>query len=612
MIAHYHFRALGVHRVFKDNEVVIRLCANVGACKKIVKKTRAFLGSVLQDKTAGMLDVAGDLPSSNSSDHLQATATRSEVLQLSTMSSDLEDAAQAVGDGGSLIETVTIGILGSLSLLFMNQLNDTLVVGRERMHDAILRRWPGQALITVSNHVASLDDPLITSVLIPRETLTDARYARWLLCATDRCFQNRLQSCLVRLGKVLPIERGAGLEQDGMRWAIGRLRQGDWVHIFPEGRRSRDGGQKLGPMRRGIGRLVSDLDTPPLIIPFVHTGMQAIQPVGASLLSAGHKVTVLVGDPVDVSDLMATYTRENRQVAPRELIAAVSDRVGAALSRLHAEVQALHTLHVVQGELRYEEGNDAPAAAAAALKAFYREADRKGSTAEKPEQAGTPLAPLVIRHQPGPQDNLELVGDNLTIMGGSESLTYNGLIPPYSDRSATPGIGAERNNAYFYDNARSVWRLAAMAVPQCWLPPVPRSHHVVQVDDGGGAPAGPAETRHLVHSSSASSSSTARSAMRAPDLSSDVPAGSNSSKYEGLPCDTTGDAGLGWHSHDGGHGMCSLGDDGNSGGGIGAGDPCDHLASDAVASMRRASAGARQLSLQHMCGFAAAGVVMYV
>ena len=33
---------------------------------------------------------------------------------------------------------------------------------------------------------------------------------------------------------MLPVERGAGLAQPGMRAAEARLAQGDWLHIFPE------------------------------------------------------------------------------------------------------------------------------------------------------------------------------------------------------------------------------------------------------------------------------------------------------------------------------------------------------------------------------------------
>jgi len=53
------------------------------------------------------------------------------------------------------------------------------------------------------------------------------------MCATDRCFSRSLLTKFFRDMKTLPIERGGGLDQVGMRAAEYRLNQGDWVHIFP-------------------------------------------------------------------------------------------------------------------------------------------------------------------------------------------------------------------------------------------------------------------------------------------------------------------------------------------------------------------------------------------
>jgi len=41
----------------------------------------------------------------------------------------------------------------------------------------------------------------------------------------------------------------------GMDLALSKLNSGGWVHIFPEGSRSRDGGKTIAPAKRGVGRL---------------------------------------------------------------------------------------------------------------------------------------------------------------------------------------------------------------------------------------------------------------------------------------------------------------------------------------------------------------------
>lgn len=65
----------------------------------------------------------------------------------------------------------------------------------------------------VSNHVASMDDPLVISALLPPSVLMDAKKLRWTLCATDRCFKNPATSAFFRSVKVLPVSRGDGIYQ---------------------------------------------------------------------------------------------------------------------------------------------------------------------------------------------------------------------------------------------------------------------------------------------------------------------------------------------------------------------------------------------------------------
>ena len=73
-----------------------------------------------------------------------------------------------------------------------------------------------QALITVSNHVASLDDPLLTSALVPAGALLQPQALRWTLCATDRCFTSKAATAFFRAAKVsagsmLTLQQSKGL-----------------------------------------------------------------------------------------------------------------------------------------------------------------------------------------------------------------------------------------------------------------------------------------------------------------------------------------------------------------------------------------------------------------
>lgn len=53
----------------------------------------------------------------------------------------------------------------------MRQLNHTTFEGLEHI-EAALNRPEGTPLITVSNHVAAMDDPLVVSNVVPQEYLS--------------------------------------------------------------------------------------------------------------------------------------------------------------------------------------------------------------------------------------------------------------------------------------------------------------------------------------------------------------------------------------------------------------------------------------------------------
>ncbi|CAN1858534.1 tafazzin [Linum perenne] len=243
-----------------------------------------------------------------------------------------------------MVQAVAVPLLGNMCYVFMNGLNRVQVHGLDKLHKALLERPKGKPLVTVSNHVASVDDPFVIASLLPPSVLLEAQNLRWTLCASDRCFKNPVSSAFFKSVKVLPVSRGDGIYQKGMDTAIAKLNTGGWVHIFPEGSRSRDGGKTMGSIKRGVGRLILDSDTLPIVVPFVHTGMQEIMPIGSSLPKIGKTVTVLVGDPIYLDDLANTEL-EREDLLRGKLYDAVATRIGDRLQKMKATVEQLALQH---------------------------------------------------------------------------------------------------------------------------------------------------------------------------------------------------------------------------------------------------------------------------
>ncbi|KAJ1692119.1 hypothetical protein LUZ63_008817 [Rhynchospora breviuscula] len=240
-----------------------------------------------------------------------------------------------------LLQSLAVPLIGNACHVFMHGLNFVQVYGIENLHNALLHRPRAKPLITASNHVAAIDDPFVIASLLPPSVMLNPNNLRWTLCASDRCFKNPAMSAFFRSVKVLPVSRGDGIYQKGMDMALSKLNKGGWVHIFPEGSRSRDGGKTIGPAKRGVGRLVMDADTMPIVLPFVHSGMQDIMPVGSKFPNIGKKVIVVVGDPLSFDDLLPNKNEvldpESREI----LYDLVSSRIGLKLQELKTQADKL-------------------------------------------------------------------------------------------------------------------------------------------------------------------------------------------------------------------------------------------------------------------------------
>eukprot|EP01028_Stygiella_incarcerata_P012058 TRINITY_DN724_c0_g1_i1.p1 TRINITY_DN724_c0_g1~~TRINITY_DN724_c0_g1_i1.p1 ORF type:complete len:357 (+),score=79.40 TRINITY_DN724_c0_g1_i1:109-1179(+) len=172
-----------------------------------------------------------------------------------------------------------------------------------------------RGLLTVSNHVTAVDDPVIVSVLCPLSMhwANAGRAMRWSLCADNRCFCfGPLVDGLMRVLNVLPVWRGRGVHQSGLDEAIQRLSgppPGNWVHYFPEGTRTKNG--KMGRFRSGgLGRMLMSADPPPLVVPIFHQGMETVFRAGLQGICCSRTpVNVHIGSPMDFSKTIHRWKR---------------------------------------------------------------------------------------------------------------------------------------------------------------------------------------------------------------------------------------------------------------------------------------------------------------
>ncbi|XP_065570034.1 tafazzin-like isoform X4 [Artemia franciscana] len=174
----------------------------------------------------------------------------------------------------NITSNLVIGAVGTFSKVVMTVLNKTTVINKDRLVK-LLERTDGRPLITFSNHDSCFDEPGLWGVL-PFRHLWSRKVMRWSTAAHDVCFTTPLHTYFFSLGKCLPIIRGGGVYQEGIDYSIDRLNEGDWVHIFPEGKVNGD--KKHIRLKWGVGRMIMECKEEPLVLPLFHTDMEEVLP----------------------------------------------------------------------------------------------------------------------------------------------------------------------------------------------------------------------------------------------------------------------------------------------------------------------------------------------
>ena len=157
-------------------------------------------------------------------------------------------------------------------------LNNIKIHNHEEFIKQVKHRGKGKSLITISNHDSMIDDPIFFGSIMQYSMYLKAMFrspeCRWILGAREVCFSHKLHSLIFRLGKTLPIVRGDGIYQQSMNEIIEELNQGEWVHIYPEGKINEK--KEFIRLKWGTARLVADSVVTPIVLPCWHFGKSRI------------------------------------------------------------------------------------------------------------------------------------------------------------------------------------------------------------------------------------------------------------------------------------------------------------------------------------------------
>lgn len=237
-----------------------------------------------------------------------------------------------------VVSQITIFAVGLFSKIVLVLMNKTHVYNKQRLIDAIGKRPPGTPLVTVSNHYSCFDDPGLWGVL-PMRYVCNTFKIRWSLAAHDICFTNIYHSLFFMYGKCIPIIRGSGVHQSAVDLCIQKLKLGEWVHVFPEGKVNMT--KEEMRLKWGVGRIIYESPRVPIILPMWHEGMDNVLPnTEPYYLKFGKKVTLNVGKPIDLNDFIEDLKfRGVKEGVARKLI---TDRIQDVFRKLRLETEELH------------------------------------------------------------------------------------------------------------------------------------------------------------------------------------------------------------------------------------------------------------------------------
>lgn len=211
--------------------------------------------------------------------------------------------------------SIIIGV-ATLSRLWLKHSVKEIKIRNQEILMNLLENYRIGPLLTISNHISTLDDPLIWGALLSNKQIFDLinkEQMRWTLGAEELTFTNPLTSWFFTHGQVIPIFRGKGIFQPAMDRALELLKMDRWLHFFPEGRVIQDNDKPndnelkpmmIGRLKWGIGRLLMECKKNVTIVPMILKGFDRMKPNDRIFPLTNQELEINIGDPINSHDII--------------------------------------------------------------------------------------------------------------------------------------------------------------------------------------------------------------------------------------------------------------------------------------------------------------------
>jgi len=255
------------------------------------------------------------------------------------------DAALEKAKRCSFSSGLTLAVIAGISKFWMSLLSKTKIVNADRLTRFVEQRPANQPLITVANHYACLDDPLLWSAL-PWRVLLKPCLLRWTMAAREIIFTRPAYDRFFSLGRCVPVDRGRGVYQEGMQRCLDVLNQGGWVHVFPEGKINLT--KESIRLKWGVGRLIADCRYVPKVLPLYHLGLDDVMPnKRPHIPRIGQRATIVVGEPIELEGTINNL--KSKSASPTEQRLILTELIQQKMRDLRDIAERVHNNPSVEG-----------------------------------------------------------------------------------------------------------------------------------------------------------------------------------------------------------------------------------------------------------------------